>query len=227
MTVSEGKEAPGGPTRIGASADSFFRLAAERLSRLPVAGGLAYGDHHLNPDLAPAPGTRFREAAVLIPVIDRETPGVLFTERTAHLPTHAGQIAFPGGKVDPTDADAVAAALREAEEEIGLGSAFVEPVGYLTPYLTGTGYRITPILGRVRPGYALTPNPAEVAAVFEVPLDFLMAPGNYRRASRVWNGIERYFYEIDFGDRYIWGATAGIVRSLYQRVFIDGEAPRL
>jgi 8-oxo-dGTP pyrophosphatase MutT (NUDIX family) len=217
-----------GEERIASSAgEAFFRLASERLSRVPLAGGLALGDYHLNPDLAPAPGTRFREAAVLIPVIDRDQPGVLFTERTAHLPTHAGQIAFPGGKVDPTDADAVAAALREAEEEIGLGAGFVEPVGYLAPYLTGTGYRITPILGRVRPGYALAPNPAEVASVFEVPLEFLMTPGNYRKASRVWNGVERYFYEIGFGDRYIWGATAGIVRSLYQRVFIDGEAPRL
>ena len=227
MTAPEGPgEAARG--RIGEyTVETFFRVAAERLAGAPVAGGLAFGDHHLNPDLAPTPGMRFREAAVLIPVIDRAEPGVLFTERTTHLPTHAGQIAFPGGKIDPTDDDAGAAALREAQEEIGLGRDFVEPLGYLDPYLTGTGYRITPVLARVRPGFTLTPNPMEVAAVFEVPLRFLMTPGNYRRSSRSWNGIERHFYEIGFGDRYIWGATAGIVRSLYQRVFIDGETSRL
>ncbi len=210
-----------------ASGERFFRAAAARLSPVPVTGDHVYGDHHLNPDLAPTAGTRFREAAVLIPVLDRAEPAVLFTERTAHLPTHAGQIAFPGGKIDPGDGDAIAAALREAEEEIGLARSFVEPVGYLAPYLTGTGYRITPVLARVRPGFALAPNADEVAAVFEVPLAFLMTAANYQRRSRVWNGIERHFYEIGFGDRYIWGATAGIARSLYQRVFLDDESPRL
>lgn len=207
--------------------ERFFREAVERLSPVPVAGATVYGDHHLNPDTAPAPGARFRDAAVLVPIVDQSEPTVILTERTAGLSSHAGQIAFPGGKIDAADADAIAAAIREAEEEIGLPRAFVEPVGYLAPYLTGTGFRITPVVARVRPGFVLALNPAEVAAVFEVPLALLMEEANYRRSSRVWNGIERWFYEIEFEDRYIWGATAGIARALYQRVFFDGENPSL
>jgi 8-oxo-dGTP pyrophosphatase MutT (NUDIX family) len=193
----------------------FFAAAARALAR-PVEPG---GDHVLNPDLAHVPAA-YRDAAVLIPVVAREPEAtVILTLRTEHLPNHAGQIAFPGGKIDPEDASPVAAALREAKEEIGLGGGAVSVVGTLAPYLSRTGFRIVPVLGRVEPSYALTPNAAEVADVFEVPLAFLMDPANHRRGSRPFYGRERYFYEIPYAERYIWGVSAGIIRGLYEQVY--------
>jgi 8-oxo-dGTP pyrophosphatase MutT (NUDIX family) len=143
---------------------------------------------------------------------------VLFTVRTQDLSSHAGQVAFPGGKIDHGDADPAAAALREASEEIGLASALIEPLGYLDLYLTFSGFRILPTVARVKPDLALVLNPWEVTETFEVPLAFLMTPENIQRRSRNWKGIVREYYAIPFHDRYIWGITAGIVRNLYDRV---------
>ena len=197
---------------------SFFARAAERLHREPSTAEVA-GDHVLNPDLR-VEGATYHDAAVLIPVVARlPSASVLLTRRTRYLTAHAGQIAFPGGKVEPADAGPAAAALREAREEIGLDPAAVEVIGYLDPYLTRTGFRITPVLGRIEPGQRYTLNRDEVEEIFEVPLAFLMTPANHRRAARVFMGRERYFYEIAFEGRSIWGATAGIIRELYERMF--------
>jgi 8-oxo-dGTP pyrophosphatase MutT (NUDIX family) len=197
----------------------FFADAAARLDREPAAGSDELGDHKLNPGFLLA-GATYRDAAVLIPVVNRDPDAsVVLTQRTSHLSSHAGQIAFPGGKIDPIDASPAAAALREAEEEIGLDPALVETIGYLSPYLTRTGYRIVPVLGRVDPGFRLKINTAEVEEVFEVPLAFLMSPQNHQRGSRVLLGAPRYFYEMRFEERYIWGVTAGIIRGLYERIY--------
>jgi 8-oxo-dGTP pyrophosphatase MutT (NUDIX family) len=161
-----------------------------------------------------------RDAAVLMPVVARRDGAtMLLTQRTPHLAAHAGQIAFPGGKIEESDLDPAAAAVREAEEEIGLDPGKVATVGYLPPYLTRTGFRIVPVLGRVDPDHSLSLNRNEVEDAFEVPLQFLMTPGNHRMGSRVLLGAPRQFYEMPFGERYIWGITAGIIRALYERVF--------
>ena len=173
----------------------------------------------LNPGFVMGDAT-YRDAAVLVPVVARAPSAtVLLTMRTPHLTTHAGQIAFPGGKIDPTDATPTEAALREAEEEIGLDRALVTTMGMLDPYLTGTGYRIVPVVAMVDPDHRLALNPHEVVNAFEVPLAFLMSPENHRRGSREFRGATRYFYEMPYGEHYIWGVTAGIIRGLYERVF--------
>lgn len=174
--------------------------------------GLA-SDYDLNGGL-PLSGPAPKPAAVLIPVIPRSELTVLLTQRTAHLPRHAGQIAFPGGRIDPEDASAEAAALREAEEEIGLDRRFVSLLGRLDIYRSGTGYAISPLVGLVEPGHALTLDPGEVAAAFEVPLSFLMTPQNLKIHSRMWQGVERRFYAIPYEAHYIWGVTAGIIRNM-------------
>ena len=202
------------------SPESFFAKAKRSLRAGPSSpSDTREGDHILNPDFL-QDAAEYRDAAVLIPVVANEPEAtVILTERTSHLSAHAGQIAFPGGKIDATDASPAAAALREAEEEIGLENSGVAVVGVLSPYLSRTGYRIVPVLARVEPGYRLTLNRNEVADVFEVPLAFLMTPANHKRASRTFLGRERYFYEMPFGERYIWGVTAGIIRGLYEQVF--------
>ena len=159
-----------------------------------------------------------RPAAVLIPVVDHAQPTVLLTQRAAHLNDHAGQIAFPGGKIDVTDASPLDAALREAEEEIGLSRQFVEPLGYLDLYATGFGFRILPTVALVKPGFRLRINKGEVDDAFEVPLAFLMDPANHQVHSKEFRGMERSYYAMPFAERYIWGATAGILRVLYERV---------
>jgi 8-oxo-dGTP pyrophosphatase MutT (NUDIX family) len=156
-------------------------------------------------------------AAVLIAITDRTEPGVILTVRREHLRTHAGQIAFPGGRIDPGE-DAIAAALREAREEILLDPAAVEVVGTMEPYRTVTGYVVTPVLGAVAPDLPLEPHEHEVADWFEAPLDFLLDPANQQRRSALFQGVERHYYEIMWNDRRIWGATAAIIVNLSRRL---------
>ncbi len=160
-----------------------------------------------------------RPAAVLVPVVRRPELTLLFTQRTDHLPAHAGQIAFPGGKTEQSDASPLATALREAQEEIGLDPSFVEPLGFLDSYRTGTGYRITPVVALVDPGFALILNRDEVVDAFEVPLPFLMDTRNHQIHVRHLGGRQRRFYAMPYGDRFIWGATAGILRNMHERLF--------
>jgi 8-oxo-dGTP pyrophosphatase MutT (NUDIX family) len=160
-----------------------------------------------------------RPAAVLIPVVDHPQPTVLLTQRSAHLNDHAGQISFPGGKIDPTDASPLDAALREAWEEVGLDREFIDPIGYLDLYGTAFGFRILPTVARVRPGFKLRISEAEVDDAFEVPLEFLMNPANHQMHSKEFRGIERWYYAMPYEERYIWGATAGILRVLYERIY--------
>jgi 8-oxo-dGTP pyrophosphatase MutT (NUDIX family) len=186
----------------------------------PTVHGIRRGDLDLDPILWERAGvSATRPASVLVPVIDRSEPTVLLTQRTAELTSHAGQVAFPGGKIEANDASPVAAALREAREEVGLASTLVAPIGYLDLYLTFSGFRILPAVACVKPDFALTLNPSEVTEAFEVPLAFLMNPANHERKTRDWKGIQREYYAMPFENRYIWGITAGILRNLYERVY--------
>ncbi|MEO4001377.1 CoA pyrophosphatase [Mesorhizobium sp. CAU 1732] len=180
-----------------------------------------YGDHRLNPDMRDLiVRDGLRDAAVLIPVVDRDgEASVILTKRTDTLRSHAGQVAFPGGRIDATDPTPEFTALRETEEEIGLGQEFIEIVGRMPDYVSGSGFRIVPVLSIVQPGFVLTINRDEVDDAFEVPLSFLMDPANHNRESRVWQERERFYYTMPFGDRYIWGVTAGIIRTLYERLY--------
>ncbi|MGB8112107.1 MAG: CoA pyrophosphatase, partial [Pseudolabrys sp.] len=135
------------------------------------------------------------------------------------LPDHAGQVSFPGGKIEKGDANPCSSALRETKEEIGLNRSHIEPMGYLDLYMTTLGYRIVPVIARVKPGFQLELNTAEVDTTFEVPLAFLMDQANVQRHSREWQGMTRHYYAITFGERYIWGVTAGILRNLYDRIY--------
>lgn len=164
-------------------------------------------------------GKPLRRAAVLVAIVAHATPTLLLTQRTEHLPSHAGQVAFPGGKLEPDDADAVAAALREAREEIGLDASFIEPIGYLDALRTHTGFHVDPVVAIVRPGFELALDASEVAAAFEVPLVFLMDTANHQLQSRLRDGRERRFYAMPYGDRYIWGATASMIKNMQLRLF--------
>ena len=205
------------------SASAFERQARAALRPDPPSNDAAPGDeqggdHRL--DGAPLFTGSPRPAAVLVPIVKHDAEvTVLLTTRHANLRQHSGQIAFPGGKIDPDDASPLAAALREAEEEIGLGREVVTPLGYLDPYLTGTGYRVLPVVGSVVPPLRLTINPVEVDDAFEVPLGFLMDPRNHELHSRDFGGRLRRFYAMPFGGRVIWGATAGMLRNLYERLY--------
>ncbi|MEN5276891.1 CoA pyrophosphatase [Brucella sp. TWI432] len=179
------------------------------------------GDHLLNPDFTQSMVTaKMRDAAVLVPVVDRGSEAtLLLTRRTDTLRKHSGQIAFPGGAIDPEDGTAENAALREANEEIGLVSERAEILGAIPRYLTGSGFSITPVLAVVNTPFDVHPNPDEVADIFEVPLSFLMNPDNHRRESRLFNGAERFYYAMPYHERFIWGVTAGIIRGLYERLY--------
>jgi 8-oxo-dGTP pyrophosphatase MutT (NUDIX family) len=208
-------------------AAEFFDRARARL-RFDIPVGLT------DPSVVPPSGDRgtdrmlqiiareqpIRPAAVLIPVVDRPQPTVLLTQRAAHLNDHAGQISFPGGKIDPSDASPLDAALREAGEEIGLAREFIDPIGYLDLYATSFGFRILPTLALIKPGFNLRINESEVDDAFEVPLAFLMDPANHQMHSKEFRGIERSYYAMPYEDYYIWGATAGILRVLYERIYL-------
>lgn len=207
------------------SAD-FFERARERLS-FDVPPALS------DPSIVPKTGDRgtdwmleivarekpIRQAAVLIGIVERDKPSVLLTTRSPSLNEHPGQISFPGGKIDPQDNSPLETALREANEEIGLTADFIEPVGYLDVYSTSFGFRILPTLARVRPGFDLHLNRGEVDDAFEVPLAFLMDPANHKQGTKEYRGRLRYFYEMPYEQRYIWGATAGMLRVLYERIY--------
>jgi 8-oxo-dGTP pyrophosphatase MutT (NUDIX family) len=212
-----------GQVTVGSA--EFFDRARARL-RFEIPAGLT------DPNVIPVTGDKgtdrmleilareqpIRPAAVLIPIVDHPQPTVLLTQRAAHLNDHAGQISFPGGKIDATDASPLETALREAEEEIGLSRDFIDPIGYLDLYGSSFGFRILPTVARVRPGFDLRINHTEVDDAFEVPLSFLMDPANHQIHSKDFRGIVRSYYAMPFAERYIWGATAGMLRVLYERI---------
>jgi 8-oxo-dGTP pyrophosphatase MutT (NUDIX family) len=159
-----------------------------------------------------------RAAAVLIPITDRAEPGVILTQRPTWLRSHAGQVAFPGGKVDDTDENSIFAALREAEEELNIPPARVEVIGVADTYYSGSGYSIAPVVGIIPPDLELQPNPQEVEEWFEVPLAFLLDPANSIKKEANWNGQQRSYYDMQWGERRIWGVTAGIIANLVRRL---------
>ena len=199
-------------------------LIMERLDRSFENFGVrssSRGDHDLNPGMTPL--SELREAAVLVPLVERnEGLTMMLTQRTDHLDNHPGQISFPGGHIEPEDGTPEEAALREAEEEVGLDRKHVRIIGRLDQYITRTGFSVTPVVGFIHPDYTLSPDEFEVAEVFEVPLAFLLDAANHRRDSRVYKGLKREFYAMPYEDYYIWGATAGMIRNLYD-VLVGGQ----
>jgi 8-oxo-dGTP pyrophosphatase MutT (NUDIX family) len=186
------------------------RLRASLASK-PDASQAVHEDGLGNEPLTPA--------AVLVPIVlHAAAPTVLLTQRTAHLRDHASQISFPGGRIEPEDASVRHAALRETQEEVGLDPRHIEVVGYLPEYRTGTGFSVTPVVAFVTPPFSLRPDPFEVAEVFEVPLTFLLDPANHQQHEIHWRGRLRQYYAIPYGDYFIWGATAGMIMSLFRRV---------
>ncbi|MFO1349893.1 MAG: CoA pyrophosphatase [Gammaproteobacteria bacterium] len=169
-----------------------------------------------------------KPASVLVPLVERASGlTVLLTQRSEHLPHHAGQISFPGGRAEPNDASPVETALRETEEEIGLERRHVELVGFLDPYQTMTGFLVTPVVGFVTPVFQLNPDPYEVTDIFEVPLEFVLDPRNHERRSRLLKGQERHFYVLPYRHYYIWGATAAMLVNLAQKIGRAGHESAL
>jgi 8-oxo-dGTP pyrophosphatase MutT (NUDIX family) len=190
-------------------------LIIERLRGRESRKGTDRGDHNLNPGLDDH--YKLVPAAVLVPLIERKDGlTALLTQRTSHLAHHPGQVSFPGGHVDPGDESPEATALRETEEEVGLHRRHIDVLGRLDQYRVRTGFSVTPVVGLVMPPFDIKPDDFEVAEVFEVPLTFLMDPGNHERHSRDYRGETRYFYAIPYNGYYIWGATAGMLVNLYQ-----------
>jgi 8-oxo-dGTP pyrophosphatase MutT (NUDIX family) len=178
----------------------------------------AHDDYHMMP---PAAGAA--KAAVLLPIVQRQAPALLFTRRTDSLARHSGQVSFPGGRSEPGDLSPIETALRETFEETGIAPSYVTVAGYLDRYLTGTGFDIQPVVGLLADGFALVPDTREVAEIFQVPLAFLRDPANLRRESREIKGIERRFYAFTYRDHEIWGATAAIVVALVKRLNAPNE----
>jgi 8-oxo-dGTP pyrophosphatase MutT (NUDIX family) len=207
----------------------FRALATKGLLRAPSQAifdprsGRALGpsDWDLNPEFKDdlAVMSPPRPAAVLVPIMLRDPLTVLLTQRSHDMPSHPGQISFPGGKVEERDTTALDCALREAHEEIGLPADFVEPLGFLDSYRTGTGFQISPVVAFVRPGFTTVLDAREVLEVFEVPLAFLMDETNHQKHAREWRGRQRSFYAMPYDGRYIWGATAGMLKNMQQRLF--------
>lgn len=184
--------------------------------RLPLAP--TRSDFDLNPAMRPAGARELQPAAVLVPVVQRAEPTLLLTRRTEHLPRHAGQVSFPGGRAHAEDISLVETALRETQEETGIEPAFVTIAGFLEAYETGTGYAILPVVGLLTEGFALSPDANEVAHVFEVPLSFLLDPANRKTDSREFQGRQRTFYSYTYDGHYIWGATAAMIVNFTERL---------
>ncbi|MEL7482054.1 MAG: CoA pyrophosphatase [Pseudomonadota bacterium] len=198
--------------------DDFLDRAATRLDPPKGPSHLAEGGdlEHVPADLIAA----IRPAAVLIGIVPRvEEPSVVLTTRPATMKSHAGQVAFPGGKIDPGDADEVAAALREAEEEVGAPVDRTDVIGRGAPYISGSAYRITPVVGLLPPDFIAKPDPLEVDEAFETPLSFLMDPANHQAREGVWKGRTRRYYEMPHNGYRIWGVTAGIIRALHDQLY--------
>ena len=197
--------------------DILTRLKADPLTALrevlldAPSADIGHDDYDLHPELRPPNQERAVEAAVLIPIIARPDPTILFTQRTATLARHSGQVSFPGGRRDASDLSPLETALRETQEETGIEPAFIKVAGYLPRYRTGTGYDISPVVGVLATGFTLTLNPQEVADAFEVPLALFLDPANRKVETRVWGARERRFYVFTHNDRAIWGATAAIL----------------
>lgn len=199
---------------------ALLRRRLDFSSLAAMADAPQRGDHDLNPHSPPDPEARLADAAVLVPIVTRaETPTVLLTRRPESLTRHAGQVAFPGGRVDPGDDGPIGAALREASEEVGLDATHAEVVGTLDPYRTGTGFRILPVVALVAPEAAITIDRREVAEAFEVPFTYLMDARNHERRTGEWRGETRHYYAMPYGRHFIWGATAGILVNLHHKLF--------
>ena len=179
---------------------------------------IGHDDYDLHPELRPPDQIEAVEAAVLLPIILRHEPTILFTQRTAHLARHSGQVSFPGGRSEASDLSPLETALRETQEETGIDASFVSVAGYLPRYRTGTGFDISPVVGILSHGFTLAPNPDEVAEAFEAPLSFFLDPANRRRETRIWGGRERSFYVFTPEGRTIWGATAAILVDFASRL---------
>lgn len=196
--------------------ESLRRLLHPEPPALPLTP--TRGDFDLNPQSRPTTARELFPAAVLLPIILRSDPTVLFTERNAQLKRHAGQVSFPGGRVEKDDVSLVHTALRETREETGIGADYITVAGFLDAYETGTGYAVLPVVGLLREGFALAPNTDEVSEVFEVPLGFLLDPANRQRNQREWQGRMRSFYAFSYNGHYIWGATAAMLVNFGERL---------
>lgn len=208
----------------GCASSSSISLVRQRLEeRMPQWSSEKDGDYHLNPELHELIVENARKpAAVLIGLVERNHgTNVILTKRTEKLSSHSGQVAFPGGKIDETDRNARMAALREAQEEIGLDQTEVEVIGQLPDYHSGSGFLICPVVAEVSPSAGFEINPHEVEYMFEVPLAFLMDEANHRLSSREFGGAQRHYYEMPYQDHYIWGVTAGIIRVFHNRIIVD------
>jgi 8-oxo-dGTP pyrophosphatase MutT (NUDIX family) len=216
------------PTESLGTSERLTPLTRERLVRWVASSSIVAetGDDRFADDgetlMMVSRDRPLKPAAVLVLVVNHAVPTIVFTQRTSHLTDHAGQISFPGGRVEPTDANAAATALREANEETGVDPSAIEIIGELPHYTTGTGYRITPVVGWAPGPVGYEPDPSEVAEVFEVPAPFLLDPSNHRQELAMYKGRMRSYYAIPFGQRYIWGATAGMLIT-FSRVVAHAE----